>query len=107
MRILELSGLFCLLISVGESFFAAYTIVDFAEQYRRSTSRYVRKAHTEAFDDVRRNCILTLLTTSASFAAHPVFAISTAADNGMTTTKNKKIGGLALKIRSVGQIMVR
>lgn len=111
MKIATLVG-FLSLFGVGESFFVSQTV----ESVRREGQRArlpERRLNTEDYDTTRRNYLMNALICSVSLTVtvQPSLAISASSvsgsDSGMATTKNKKIGGLALKIRSVGHIMVR
>jgi hypothetical protein len=108
MKIVNLFGLFCL-FCVGESF-SVLPRVGSRRSEKQLTRLRERRVHGENYDATRRNFLTNSLITAGSltFTGQPVLAVPTptGSENGMATTKNKKIGGLALKIRSVGHIMV-
>jgi hypothetical protein len=95
----------------GESYFVSLRVLSVSRD-KQPTIQQERKLHVEDYDATRRKYLMNSLITAVSptFIAQPVLATSTSpgtgSDSGMATTKNKKIGGLALKIRSVGHIMV-
>lgn len=100
--------LFLVLVVVESSFVSLPIGSDRSD--KQWTVLHEKRTASEFYDSSRRKYLVSSLISVVALPLtdRPVFAIDTgtSADNGMVSTKNKKIGGLALKIRSVGHIMV-
>jgi hypothetical protein len=109
MKIVELAGLVLLLFASGESFSVS---IETCSRCPSSTRLHQQILQPEDFDNTRRSYLNRAITAAFAFdigANLPTIAAAATTvngENGMTTTKNKKLGGLALKIRSVGLILV-
>jgi hypothetical protein len=96
-------------------FLALVPLLFVVEGFSSSITSNVRhptciELHREERDDTRRTYLNQAVMAGFALVAgaQSTFAAgsTTNMDTGMATTKNKKLGGLALKIRSVGVIMV-
>jgi hypothetical protein len=105
--ILSLPALAYLLIGTGES----YVLTTESSNLRHSRRRNIRLRCESADPQLgMRRSFLThsvLAGFNLVIGIQPTFAAGTSMiENGAPSSKNKKLGGLAFKIQSVGHVMV-
>jgi hypothetical protein len=107
MRISDFAGIVSLLFIIGEAY-TIQSVSDVRPFYRRNI--ILRCESSETQQNVRRNFLDQAFMVGVAYVVgvQPTLAAGlTNADNGMPTTKNKKLGGLAHKIQAVGHVLVR
>lgn len=106
MKIFGLAGLAYLLFTTGESYLL--TTSPRLQHSRRRNERLRCEISDEQLG-MRRSLLNSAVLAGFSFIAgvQPALATGTSmVQNGMPSPKNKKLGGLAFKIQSVGYVMV-